>query len=70
MAFDFRLKTCCHRRSPFAIVASTGDIDAGLRYPVVFAAITVVVGFFFLPQTKDRGISRPPARRGRATGRR
>ena len=37
----------------FAIVASTGDIYAGLWYPVIFAAITVVVGFFFLPETKD-----------------
>jgi MFS family permease len=37
----------------FAIVASTGDIYAGLWYPITFAAITVVVGFFFLPETKD-----------------
>src|SRR3954447_12787780 len=37
----------------FAIVASTGDIYAGLWYPIGFAAITVVVGFFFLPETKD-----------------
>ena len=41
----------------FAIVASTGDIYAGLWYPVIFASITVVVGFFFLPETKDRDIS-------------
>lgn len=37
----------------FAIVASTGDIYAGLWYPVVFASITVVIGFLFLPETKD-----------------
>jgi hypothetical protein len=37
----------------FAIVASTGDIYAGLWYPIIFASITVVVGFFFLPETKD-----------------
>ncbi len=37
----------------FAIVASTGDIYAGLWYPITFAAITAVVGFFFLPETKD-----------------
>ncbi|MES2028693.1 MAG: MFS transporter [Pseudomonadota bacterium] len=37
----------------FAIVASTGDIYAGLWYPVIFAAITVVIGIFFLPETKD-----------------
>jgi MFS family permease len=37
----------------FAIVASTGDIYAGLWYPIIFASITAVVGFFFLPETKD-----------------
>jgi MFS family permease len=37
----------------FAIVASTGDIYAGLWYPIIFALITVVVGFLFLPETKD-----------------
>ncbi|WP_198028267.1 MFS transporter [Bradyrhizobium sp. WSM1743] len=37
----------------FAIVASTGDIYAGLWYPIIFAAITVVIGFLFLPETKD-----------------
>ncbi|MCK1361461.1 MFS transporter [Bradyrhizobium sp. 199] len=37
----------------FAIVASTGDIYAGLWYPVIFASITVVIGFFLLPETKD-----------------
>ena len=42
----------------FAIVASTGDIYAGLWYPVTFALITVVVGFFFLPETKDVDITK------------
>ncbi len=42
----------------FAIVASTGDIYAGLWYPVTFALITVVIGFFFLPETKDVDISK------------
>ena len=42
----------------FAIVASTGDIYAGLWYPIIFASITVVVGFFFLPETKDVDISK------------
>ncbi|UZE49098.1 MHS family MFS transporter [Rhodopseudomonas sp. P2A-2r] len=41
----------------FAIVASTGDIYAGLWYPVIFAAITVVIGIFFLPETKDVDIN-------------
>ncbi|GAA3842448.1 MHS family MFS transporter [[Pseudomonas] carboxydohydrogena] len=42
----------------FAIVASTGDIYAGLWYPIIFAAITVVVGLFFLPETKDVDITK------------
>jgi MFS family permease len=42
----------------FAIVASTGDIYAGLWYPIIFASITAVVGFFFLPETKDVDIAR------------
>jgi len=42
----------------FAIVASTGDIYAGLWYPVIFALITVVIGFFFLPETKDVDITK------------
>jgi MFS family permease len=42
----------------FAIVASTGDIYAGLWYPIIFAAITAVVGFFLLPETKDVDISK------------
>lgn len=37
----------------FAIVASTGDIYAGLWYPIIFASITVVIGALFLPETKD-----------------
>ena len=42
----------------FAIVASTGDIYAGLWYPIIFASITVVIGFFFLPETKDVDITK------------
>ena len=42
----------------FAIVASTGDIYAGLWYPIIIASITAVVGFFFLPETKDVDITR------------
>jgi len=41
----------------FAIVASTGDIYSGLWYPVVFAAITFVVGTLLLKETKDVDIS-------------
>ncbi|WP_430649710.1 MFS transporter [Bradyrhizobium retamae] len=42
----------------FAIVASTGDIYAGLWYPIIFASITAVVGLFFLPETKDVDITK------------
>jgi MFS family permease len=41
----------------FAIVASTGDIYAGLWYPIVFATITGIVGLLFLPETKDVNIN-------------
>jgi hypothetical protein len=37
----------------FAIVASTGNIYSGLWYPVIIAAITVVVGTLFIRETKD-----------------
>lgn len=39
----------------FAIVASTGDIYAGLWYPTFFASLTFIVGLLFLPETKDIG---------------
>jgi MFS family permease len=42
----------------FAIVASTGDIYAGLWYPIIFASITAVIGFFFMPETKDVDITK------------
>ena len=41
----------------FAMVAATGDIYYGLWYPIVVAAVTVVVGLFFLPETFKRPIS-------------
>ncbi|HEY0086288.1 MAG TPA: MFS transporter, partial [Allosphingosinicella sp.] len=40
----------------FAMVAATGDIYYGLWYPVVVAALTVVLGLFFLPETAKRDI--------------
>ncbi|HYZ64782.1 MAG TPA: MFS transporter [Acetobacteraceae bacterium] len=40
----------------FAMIAATGDIYFGLWYPIIFAAITVVVGAIFVPETKDRDI--------------
>jgi len=40
----------------FAIVAATGDIYAGLWYPVVVAAIGFFVSLLFLPETFRRSI--------------
>jgi MFS family permease len=40
-----------------AIVASYGNIYAGLWYPIVVALITAVIGFIFLKETKDVNIS-------------
>jgi len=40
----------------FAIVAATGNIYSGLWYPVIFAALTVVVGTLLLPETRGRRI--------------
>ena len=37
----------------FAMVAPTGDIYFGLWYPIVIALATVVIGVFFVPETKD-----------------
>ncbi|ALN64172.1 sugar (and other) transporter family protein [Lysobacter antibioticus] len=41
----------------FAIVAATGNIYSGLWYPIIVAAMTVVIGALFLPETKDRDIT-------------
>jgi MFS family permease len=41
----------------FAVVVLTGNIYSGLWYPVVVAAMTFVVGTFFLPETKDVDIT-------------
>ena len=42
----------------FAIVAATGNIYSGLWYPVVIATMSFVVGFLFLPETKDVDITK------------
>ena len=36
----------------FAIVAATGNIYAGLWYPVIVAGLTVVIGGLFLRETR------------------
>ncbi|MBB3444963.1 MFS transporter [Rhizobium sp. BK379] len=40
----------------FAMSAAAGNIYYGLWYPIVFAAITLVIGILFLPETKNRDI--------------
>ena len=42
----------------FAIVATTGNIYSGLWYPIGVAAMSFVIGLIFLPETKDRDISK------------
>ena len=37
----------------FALVALEGDIYYGLWYPVIIAAVTVIFGVIFLPETKN-----------------
>ena len=39
-----------------SIVVFTGDIYAGLWFPIIVAAITFVIGMIVLPETKDRDI--------------
>ncbi|HEY0043885.1 MAG TPA: MFS transporter [Allosphingosinicella sp.] len=40
----------------FAMVAATGDIYYGLWYPIVVAALTVLIGLFLLPETFRRSL--------------
>jgi len=42
----------------FAIVAATGNIYSGLWYPIIIATMSLVVGFLFLPETKDVDITK------------
>ncbi|HEY1725522.1 MAG TPA: MFS transporter [Steroidobacteraceae bacterium] len=41
----------------FALVALSGDIYYGLRYPIIVALMTVVIGALALPETKDRTLT-------------
>ncbi len=42
----------------FAIVAATGNIYSGLWYPIVVAVMSFIIGLIFLPETKDRDITK------------
>jgi MFS family permease len=42
----------------FAIVAATGNIYSGLWYPIGVALMSLVIGFLFLPETKDIDITK------------
>jgi hypothetical protein len=40
----------------FAINTATGSIYAGLWFPTIVTALSAIITFFFLPETKDRDI--------------
>jgi MFS family permease len=40
----------------FAIVAATGNVYAGLWYPVIIAGATFIIGIFVLPETRGRPV--------------
>ncbi len=42
----------------FAIVLETGDIYAGLWYPIIVAATSALIGVFFLDETHNRNLMR------------
>jgi MFS family permease len=42
----------------FAIVAATGNIYSGLWYPIIIASMSFIVALIFLPETKDRDITK------------
>lgn len=44
--------------SAFAIVAATGDVYAGLWYPLAFTALAVVVNLLLVPETRGRDLDR------------
>ncbi|MCC6919967.1 MAG: MFS transporter [Alphaproteobacteria bacterium] len=46
----------------FGIITATGDIFAGLWYPIGVAALCFIVGALFLPETKDRSLDDDHAR--------
>jgi MFS family permease len=48
-----------------SIVVFTGDIYAGLWYPIVIAAMSFVLGIFLLPETKDWNLEDTHERSGR-----
>ncbi len=50
----------------FATVAATGNIYAGLWYPIGVAIMTLVVGLLFLPETFRRKVSHTPHSAGHA----
>jgi hypothetical protein len=40
------------------LVLTTGNVFAGLYYPIGIAAITLIVGLFFVKETRSADISR------------
>ncbi len=44
-----------------AAVAPTGNIYSGLWYPLIVAAITFVIGLFFVAETRGKAMDREHA---------
>lgn len=42
----------------FALVAAYGNMYAGLWYPIVISAMSLIIGLLFLPETKDRSLDK------------
>ena len=40
----------------FSIVVATGNIYAGLWYPAIFTAISIIACLIFLPETRGRSL--------------
>ena len=53
-----RLAALISAATVFAIVATTGNIYSGLWYPIIVAAASLVIGFLFLPETKDVDVTK------------
>ncbi len=51
------------------MAAASGELDFGLRYPIVVAVATAFLGCVFVPETEDRVIERDaPAAASRRAG--
>ena len=58
-ALSHRQRLVRRPAAPIAVtlVAATGNIYAGLWYPIAIAAMTFIIGMIFVPETKDVDIN-------------